>query len=247
MRQSRISLLTLSTNSIVANLCIIPARGGSKRIPRKNIKDFLGKPIIAYSIEVAIQSGLFDEVMVSTDDLEITEVAKKYGATVPFLRSEGNSNDFATTAEVILEVLQEYKTQGKNFENACCIYPTAPFVSEKVIRQGFNKLEENKGDTVFPVVKFDYPVWRGLKKDIEDKVEMIWKEHLKTRSQDLEPVFHDAGQWYWFNVYRFLQSKELYNQNTFGIELSLIEVQDIDNEHDWHIAELKYGYLQSLK
>ena len=144
------------------NLCIIPARGGSKRIPRKNIKPFKGKPIIAYSIIAAFESGLFDEVMVSTDDLEIAEIATSYGASIPFLRSEENSNDFATTADVLKEVLNSYKKEGKEFDYICCIYPTAPFVSSKRLIEGFEML--NKGaDSVLPILSFDYPIWRSFK------------------------------------------------------------------------------------
>ena len=229
------------------SLCIIPARGGSKRIPRKNIKDFCGKPIIAYSIEAAMASQLFDVVMVSTDDEEIRQVAIQYGAEVPFLRSEDNANDMATTAAVLEEVLTKYKGLGKEFSHACCLYPTAPFVTATKLKEGHIKLNASDADAVFPVVKFDYPVWRGLRMHDNYQVEMIWKEHLNSRSQDLEEVFHDAGQWYWFKVDRFWQSLKLFTDNTFGVELSPMEVQDIDNIHDWYLAELKYGYLQSLK
>jgi len=229
------------------NLCIIPARGGSKRIPRKNIKDFLGKPIIAYSIEAALASELFDVVMVSTDDEEIRQVAIQYGAEVPFLRSEDNANDMATTAAVLEEVLTKYKGLGMEFSHACCLYPTAPFVTAAKLEEGYEKLISSDADAVFPLVKFDYPVWRGLRMHDNYQVEMIWKEHLNSRSQDLEPVFHDAGQWYWFRIDRFLQNKKLFTANTLGVEISPLEVQDIDNMHDWHLAELKYGYLQGLK
>lgn len=231
----------------MADICIIPARGGSKRIPRKNIKNFAGKPIIAYSIEAALSSGLFDEVMVSTDDAEIARIAEKFGAKVPFFRSEKNADDHSTTSDVIEEVLMEYSKQGRKFISACCIYPTAPFVTVDSLVHGKNLLRESAADAVFPTVKFGYPVWRGLRKDREGTVEMIWKEHLNSRSQDLEEVFHDAGQWYWFDVERFLLNKKLFTTNTKAIELSPLEVQDIDNIHDWHLAELKYGYLQSLK
>jgi pseudaminic acid cytidylyltransferase len=231
----------------MANLCIIPARGGSKRIPKKNIKDFLGKPIIAYSIEMALESGLFSNVIVSTDDPEVAEVAKKYGAEIPFMRSIQNSTDYATTADVLEEVLNNFIGSNTIFSAACCLYPTAPFINSEILKQGFQKLLESDADSVFSMVAFDYPVWRGLKKNNTNRVEMIWKDHLNTRSQDLEPIFHDAGQWYWFDVLRFLQTKKIFTENTVGIELSSLHVQDIDNEQDWHIAELKYGYLQSLK
>lgn len=231
----------------MANLCIIPARGGSKRISRKNIKDFLGKPIIAYSIEVALQSGLFNDVMVSTDDLEIAEIGKKYGAKVPFLRTGETADDHAGTSDVLVEVLMDYLNVGKKFSHACCLYPTAPFVTPEYLNEGKRLMINSEIDSVFPIVKFNYPIWRGLRKKEKGDVEMVWSEYRNSRSQDLEPVFHDAGQWYWFNVKRFLDGKKLFTENSKGVVLSPLEVQDIDNDHDWHLAEMKYAYLQSLK
>jgi pseudaminic acid cytidylyltransferase len=227
------------------NLCIIPARGGSKRIPRKNIKEFLGKPIITYSIVAALQSNLYDEVMVSTDDVEIAEIAKLYGANVPFTRSVLNSNDFATTSDVIVEVLGWYKEQGRKFDNVCCCYATAPFVTATRLHEGYEKLTTQKATSVFPVVAFDYPIWRSLKIDQSRRLQMNWPEHLNARSQDLPKAYHDAGQWYWINVDAFLKTKTLFTENTFGLELSPLEVQDIDNEHDWKLAELKYKLFKN--
>jgi N-acylneuraminate cytidylyltransferase len=224
------------------NLAIITARGGSKRIPRKNIKDFLGKPIIAYSIETALKSGLFDEVMVSTDDNEIAEVAKKYGAKVPFFRSAETSNDFAGTSDVIIEVLQEYTKFGQKFENACCIYPTAPFISIDTLKNAFNILIDNKFDSVFPVCAFSYPVQRALKME-NSKFSMIAPENLNKRSQDLMKTYHDAGQFYWLNVEKFLQKRIIMSDNAGAIVLDELQVQDIDNETDWKLAELKYKLL----
>ncbi len=227
----------------MSNLCIIPARGGSKRIPRKNIKDFLGKPIIAYSIETALKSKLFDEVMVSTDDIEIAEIAKKYGAKIPFMRSKETSNDFATTVDVINEVLNSYLNKRKVFQYACCIYPTAPLIKIEHLKMGIDKLINKKRDSVFPIVPFSYPVWRGLR--IKDgKTEMIWKEYQKSRSQDLELVYHDAGQWYWFKTANILNS--IWSENTASIILNEMEVQDIDNETDWKLAERKYTIINNL-
>lgn len=231
----------------MANLCIIPARGGSKRIPRKNIKDFLGKPIIAYSIETALQSGLFEEVMVSTDDEEIAEVAKRYGAKVPFFRSEENSGDHATTVGVLLEVLREYQTLGLSFEYACCIYATAPLIRQHNLTEGYRKLVIESRCSVFPVVKFSYPIWRGLKIVESGKTEMIWPEHISSRSQDLEEVYHDAGQWYWFEVGHLVKNKAMFSENSASTILSALEVQDIDNDTDWQMAELKHELLQRLK
>src|SRR5690606_35130109 len=222
------------------NLCIIPARGGSKRIPRKNIKDFLGKPIIAYSIEAALSSGLFSEVMVSTDDEEIAEVAKKYGAKVPFFRSKENSGEFATTSQVISEVLEQYEKLGNGFEEACCLYATAPLVKIERLIEGYNALKANKVKSVFPVVTYSSPIWRSLKKMPEERFEMIWPEYMNSRSQDLDKAYHDAGQWYWFNVEMFSNEKRIYTDDTSCIILSEYEVQDIDTDMDWEIAELKY-------
>lgn len=229
------------------NLCIIPARGGSKRIPRKNIKDFLGKPIIAYSIETALKSGLFDEVMVSTDDEEIAEIAMRFGAIVPFLRSDGNANDFATTVDVLVEVISHPIYQKKDFHSVCCIYPTAPLVKVEQIRQGLNKLIENNRNSVFPAVRFDYPIWRAIKRESNGNASFIWKDHLNARSQDLEVAYHDAGQWYWINTQSLLKDKAIFSENSEFLELDALEVQDIDNISDWKIAELKYELLQGIK
>ena len=229
----------------MANLCVIPARGGSKRIPGKNIRDFLGKPIIAYSIEAAIKSGLFEEVMVSTDDEEIAQVALKYVAKLPFMRSEKNSDDFATTADVLLEVLIGYEKQGKNFDQACCLYPTAPFVSVESLHRGLDLLISEDYDTVLPIVEFSFPILRSLKMGKNGIVEPNWNEYMSYRSQDLEPAYHDVGQFYWLNVSSFMKNKQLFTRNTGGIEVSSFHAQDIDNETDWKMAELKYQIIQS--
>lgn len=220
------------------SIAIIPARGGSKRIPRKNVKDFLGKPIIAYSIEMALTSGLFDEVMVSSDDDEVLEVAQRFGAKVPFKRSPRNSDDFATTAEVLEEVLSNYKNINKNFEYGCCIYPTAPLIQLQHLQLGLRKLSEQNYDTVFPAVAFSFPVWRGFEITEGGKMEMLWPEFVHSRTQDLKKVYHDAGQWYWFRADRF--NKKLLTDNTGVICLEEDLVQDIDELSDWKIAEMKY-------
>jgi pseudaminic acid cytidylyltransferase len=224
------------------SVAIITARGGSKRIPRKNIRDFLGKPIIAYSISAALEAGCFDEIMVSTDDEEIAEVAKKYGAVVPFFRSAERSDDFATTTDVLLEVLTSYGEIGKFFELACCLYPTAPFVTAEKLRTGYTTLLEHDASSAFPVVRFGYPIQRALKIE-NDFLHMIWPENISARSQDLMPAYHDTGQFYWFNVKRFLESKQLFSSRTVPIIVSESEVQDIDTEEDWKIAEMKYRIL----
>jgi pseudaminic acid cytidylyltransferase len=223
-------------------LAIITARGGSKRIPRKNIRDFLGKPVIAYVIDASIKSNLFEEVMVSTDDSEIAEVAQKYGARVPFMRSAENSDDFATTDDVLVEVLEEYKKLGKNFEYACCLYPTALFVTPQKLQQAFKLLVESQADSVFPVVAFSYPIWRSLR--IENgRLVMNFPENLNKRSQDLAIAYHDAGQFYFFRVENFLTKRKIFSDFSLPLLVSELEVQDIDNETDWKLAELKYRLL----
>ncbi|WP_217602701.1 pseudaminic acid cytidylyltransferase [Chitinophaga sp. GbtcB8] len=227
-------------------LAIITARGGSKRIPGKNIKDFLGKPIIAYSIETARASGLFDEIMVSTDDENIAAVAKKYGAVIPFLRSEQNANDFATTAEVLVEVLEQYKKLGQHFTHVCCIYPCAPFITGSRLKQGFDLLLQKEADAVFPVMKFHFPIQRAIKINNQGLIEMFQPEHLKTRSQDLEPAYCDSGQFYWLSVPRFLEKKAIWTDNTAVIVIPEMEGHDIDNLDDWKVAEIKYRILNEL-
>jgi len=227
-------------------IAIIPARGGSKRIPRKNIKYFLGKPIIAYSIETAINSGLFDEVMVSTDDDEIAKIALKYGATVPFLRSQKTANDFATTFEVIEEILKMFRSQYKNFEYACCIYACSPFTSEENLKTSLNLLVNNNFDSVFPVIPFNCPIQRSL--SIKDnKVNFVYPEFSIARTQDLEKSFYDAGQFYWMVVEKCIEKAQLITDNSGSIILSELEGHDIDNEIDWKLAEIKYELLQSSK
>jgi pseudaminic acid cytidylyltransferase len=225
-------------------VAIITARGGSKRIPRKNIKEFNGKPIIAYSIEAALSSGIFDTVMVSTDDEEIAAVARQFRAEVPFMRSAKSSDDYATTADVIREVLESYSRQNQSFEYACCIYPTAPFVTGEKLSKAFSSLLETGADSVIPVTKFSFPIWRSLKME-EGKVSYNWPEFAPKRSQDLPPAYHDCGQFYFFNTGIFLQTGKLVTGNTIGLEVPETEVQDIDNEEDWKIAEIKYGFLTS--
>ncbi len=224
-------------------LAIIPARGGSKRIPGKNIKEFLGKPIIAYSIEAAIKTGLFDEVMVSTDSEQIAEIARNYGAKVPFIRSAKNSDDYAETADVISEVLEEYSKQDINFEYCCCIYPTSPLVKNESLLKGFELLVKEKYESLFPVVRYSHPIQRAYRL-VADKLVMNNRENLIIRTQDLESNYHDAGQFYWMKVESFYKSKQILTHNTGTIILSDLEVQDIDTLEDWKLAEIKYKLLK---
>lgn len=226
-------------------VAIIPARGGSKRIPGKNIKTFLGKPIITYAISAAIESKLFDEVVVSTDDMGIADIARSAGASVPFMRSSKNSGDFASTFDVLEEVLGEMSAK-KKYEFGLCLYPTAPFVTAGQLKKAYSLLVEKKYDSVFPVVRFGFPIQRALVMQ-NDRVKMISPEHMFTRSQDLEPTYHDAGQWYWFHVGRLLANHRLWTDNSFGLEVSELDAQDIDNEVDWQLAELKFRIRKNLK
>ena len=226
----------------MSSVAIITARGGSKRIPRKNIKEFCGKPIIAYSIEAALGSGIFDEVMVSTDDVEIADIAKAFGAKVPFFRSEKTSNDFATTADVISEVLDKYEKMGRSFDYACCIYPTAPFVTAEKLKLAMEKLQSEGGDSAMPVVKFSFPPQRCLVIN-DGSLEYKWPENMNKRSQDLEPFYHDCGQYYVFKVSSFRKSGQIIGGKVIPIVTPDTEVQDIDEMTDWEIAELKYKIL----
>lgn len=224
------------------NIAIITARGGSKRIPKKNIKLFHGKPIIEYSIRAAIESKEFDMVMVSTDDEEIRRIAVKAGAVVPFMRSHKNSTDYAATHEVILEVLQELNNRNEIFEFLCCIYPTAPFVTAEKIQQAMSMLKVTNADAVIPVVPFSYPPQRGL--IIQDNhVVFQSPENMFARSQDLETIYHDCGQFYCLKVKSFIEQKKIIMNNTVPNIMNELEVQDIDNEIDWKVAELKYQMM----
>ena len=224
------------------NIAIITARGGSKRIPRKNIKDFLGKPILAYSIEAAIKCGMFDEVMVSTDDEEIAEIARKYGAKVPFFRSEKTSNDFATTNDVLLEVIDEYEKRGEKFDYGVCIYPTAPFVTGERVKDALEKFIESGADSLIPVVQFSYPPKRAMVIR-DERLVFEYPEFMDSRSQDLEKHYHDAGQFYVFKTKAFKETGNLMKGNIIPMILDEMEVQDIDTEQDWELAQVKYTLL----
>lgn len=224
-------------------LAIITARGGSKRIPKKNIRPFAGKPIIYYSIEAALQSEIFDEVMVSTDSEEIANMAQQAGANVPFMRSEKTANDFATTRDVLLEVINTYAQQGKYFDQICCIYPTNPFITPEKLRGAYGVFVESKADSLTPVVAFSYPPQRGYY--IQDN-KLVWvqPEHYATRSQDLPKIYHDVGQFYFYKVDSFL--REDFPNNHIGVPyvISEREAQDIDTQEDWEMAEMKYELLK---
>lgn len=226
----------------MGRIAVITARGGSKRIPRKNIREFCGKPILAYSIEAALGSGVFDIVMVSTDDEEIASIAKTCGAEVPFLRSRENAGDFAATRDVIGEVLREYESRGQRFDELCCIYPTAPYITAERLKEAMALLKASGADSVVPVVRFSFPPQRGVV--IRDGfMQFQWPEYAQTRSQDLEPFYHDAGQFYCLSVKSFLEQNVVVMEKTVPLVLSELEVQDIDTQEDWELAEIKYRLL----
>lgn len=228
-------------------LAIITARGGSKRIPRKNIKFFLGKPMIAYSIQSAFASKLFSEIMVSTEDKEIAKISYEYGAKVPFYRSERTADDFATTADVLCEVLECYKKKGRIFEWICCLYPTAPFVTAEKLVESWNVVKNSNANALTPVVEFSYPPQRSFNIDNGEYLKYNWPENMNKRSQDLEPFYHDVGQFYFLKVDEFLKTKSLLLDKTIPYIIKETEMQDIDNEEDWQLAEIKYKYLQANK
>jgi pseudaminic acid cytidylyltransferase len=224
----------------MSRIAIITARGGSKRIPQKNIKPFCGKPIIAYSIEAALDSELFHEVMVSTDSDEIAAVARQFGAKVPFMRSAAASDDYATTADVLVEVISSYKADGREFEYGCCLYPTAPFITPTKLRKSLEKIRNEGADSLYAVVRFDFPVQRALK--IENgRITYVQPEYANTRSQDLTPYYHDCGQFYWFRPKILLGQRTLMTENTSCFEVPESQAYDIDTLEDWKIAEALYA------
>lgn len=225
------------------NLAIITARGGSKRIPRKNIKEFCGRPILSYSIDAARNAGVFDEIMVSTDDEEIARIARQYGAVVPFFRSQETSNDYASTDAVILEVLREYEKRGEHFDAFCCIYPTAPFLTGERLRDAMSLLSQ--ADSVMPVVPFSYPPQRGLIVNNCGFIERQFPEYAVARSQDLQKIYHDCGQFYACRTAPFLEAGTTDVARLLPLVLNEMEVQDIDTPEDFEIAEIKYRRLHS--
>lgn len=228
-------------------IAIITARGGSKRIPKKNIKEFCGLPIIAYSIRTALGSGLFDEVMVSTDSEEIAETAKRFGANVPFMRSADNSDDYATTEDVILEVLQRYMELGTEYDYVCCIYPTAPFVTEAALAEAMAKMEKYEPSVVIPLVQFSYPPQRCFVVDDRGYARFKYPQYVRTRSQDLEKQYHDAGQFYIYNSDRLIAANGIIEDDFMPIIMPELLVQDIDTEDDWKIAEMKYKIINNIR
>ena len=223
------------------NLAIIPARGGSKRIPKKNIKLFLGKPIIAYSIELARQSGIFNEIMVSTDDQEIAGIAEKYGANIPFYRNEKTADDHAILNDVLKEVVSDYHKIDKEFDHVCMILPTAPLIQHSVFLKAFELLQIKNFDSVRPVIQYSFPIHKAYRFH-QHKLEKLFPDVYNNRTQDFESTYHDAGQFYWLNKNKFLS-----DPNKGGFIITTMETQDIDSEEDWKMAEIKYKILHRIK
>lgn len=226
----------------MSTIAIITARGGSKRIPNKNKRDFLGKPILAYSIAAALASELFEEVMVSTDDEEIAQIARSAGANVPFMRSSDTANDFATTDDVLMEVLTEYERRGRTFDYMACIYPTAPFVTAGKLREAFRILVQEDASGVMPVVSFSFPPQRGMAVR-GGRLEYCYPENAAKRSQDLETMYHDCGQFYFYHTERYMACRGDLPDGYVPIIVPETEVQDIDNLTDWKLAEMKYQMM----
>lgn len=226
-------------------IAIIPARGGSKRIPKKNIKDFFGKPLIAYSIETALRSNLFEKVIVSTDDEEIASIAKKYGAEVPFLRPKELSDDFTGTGDVVNHVIEYLAIQGIKYKYICTIYATAPLLQAKYLIQGFEKLKNSNAKQAFSATSMPFPIQRTFKINNNERCEMFTPEHFYSRSQDLEEAFQDAGQFYWENSE--VISKEIpFGKDSIPIILPRHLVQDIDTLEDWKQAEIMYQVINKI-
>lgn len=225
-------------------VCIIPARGGSKRIPRKNIKDFLGKPMIGYSIEAALKSGCFDRVIVSTDDQEIAQVAKTFGAEVPFMRPNELANDHAGTLPVIKHAIEWFEQHESKLNEVCCLYATAPFVQADSIKQAYKQLQTTQADYCFSVTSFAFPIQRAIKITQHQRIEMFYPEQINTRSQDLEEAYHDAGQFYWGKAEAFKLLIPLFSENASPFPLPRHLVQDIDTQEDWVRAEMMYQVLK---
>ena len=226
------------------NICIIPARGGSKRIPRKNIKSFCGQSIIGYSIKAALDSQCFDQVIVSTDDAEIVEVAKSFGASVPFVRPDELANDYTATIPVIKHAIEWFDDQKQLPSEVCCLYATTPFVQADTIRKAYKQMKQEKAEYCFTVTSFEFPIQRAVKVTTENRIEMFHPKYLETRSQDLKEAYHDAGQFYWGKAESFRQKKPLFSKSATPYFLPRHLVQDIDTPEDWKRAELMYQVLK---
>lgn len=227
-------------------LAVITARGGSKRIPRKNIRPFMGKPMISYAIGAALGCQLFTEVMVSTEDHEIAGIACQYGASVPFLRSAQTATDVATTADVLSEVYKAYAKTGRTFDAIACIYPCAPFLTSSILAKAFTAFEASQANALMPVSRFSCPVQRALKKNMDGFVEFREPENAFLRTQDMEPLYHDVGMFYFVRTEAFLQYRNVLVPGTMPFEMQENAIQDIDTMDDWQMAEWKYRFINNV-
>jgi N-acylneuraminate cytidylyltransferase len=225
------------------NVAIIPARIGSKRIPKKNIKIFHGKPMIAYSIQAALKTKLFNSIIVSTDSMELANIAITYGAEVPFIRPAELSDDFTGTDAVILHALNYLIDHGADIQYVCCIYATAPFINSAYIKKGFYLLKKENATSAFTVTTYPYPIYRSLKISEDGRLQMIWPDYMNVRSQDLSEAYHDAGQFYWADAQKYLIEKKIFSKAAVPVVLPRYLVQDIDTDEDWQRAEAMYKVL----
>jgi pseudaminic acid cytidylyltransferase len=225
-------------------LCVIPARGGSKRIPRKNIRPFAGRPMLAHSILAATASGLFDRIVVSTDDEDIAAVAELHGAEIPFLRPKALADDYTGTNAVARHAIEWFHAAGQTVAYACCVYATAPFLRAEDLRAGYEKLVVSGKSFVFAATRYAFPIQRAIRLNESGEVEAMFPEHIFDRSQDLTPAFHDAGQFYWGTAQAYLDQVTTFSPASLIVELPHYRVQDIDTEDDWESAELMYRLLQ---
>jgi len=224
-------------------LCVIPARGGSKRIPRKNTRDFCGRPIIAWSIDAAVKSECFDRIIVSTDDEDIASVAKQYGAEIPFMRPAQLADDYTGTTAVIAHAIEWHNSHGEETSKVCCLYATAPFVQATDLQKGFDILESSEAGYAFSVTSYAFPIQRAIRITGDQRAEMFQPEHFNTRSQDLEEAWHDAGQFYWGRAAAWLGNKPIFSSDAVPVLLPRHRVQDIDTPEDWERAELMFKLL----
>ena len=228
-------------------IAVIPARGGSKRIPRKNIKPFCGKPMIAYSIEAAIRASIFDEIIVSTDDEEIADIAKNVGASVPFMRPKELSDDYTATGAVVEHAIKFLQARGDRIKFVCTIYATAPLIDEIYIKLGLEKLRASNAKNAFSCTSMPFPIWRTFKIAKDGRCEMFWRENFDKRSQDLEEAYQDAGQFYWTNLDAPSSDEIFFGRDSIAIVLPRHLVQDIDTPQDWIRAEFLYEAVQKSR
>tara|TARA_B100000315_G_C14494651_1_gene549313 strand:- start:269 stop:958 length:690 start_codon:yes stop_codon:yes gene_type:complete len=228
------------------NVAVIPARGGSKRIPRKNIKDFCGKPLIAYSIKTAVNTGIFDDIIVSTDNKEIADVAKEYGAKVPFIRPNALSGDFSTTGDVMVHAMKWIQKNIDSISVVCCIYATAPFIQKEDLLNAYEVFKTNKWSYVFSATTFPFPIQRAIKRLDNGGITMFQPEHFETRSQDLEEAYHDAGQFYFGKPEAWLNNEKIFESKSEVVVLPKWRVQDIDTYEDWISAEYLFNSFNKI-